>query len=116
VYLPEISVDRCAHADDSIDRRCRSVVSWQIIERKLLDHCSSMVTSDLALSAAARLAPAISTPSYTKMKEREREREREREKIKEKKERKGKEKESKLITKKKKTSMTCKPSALCSGN
>jgi hypothetical protein len=46
----------------------------------------------------------------------EREREREREKIKEKKERKGKEKESKLITKKKKTSMTCKPSALCSGN
>jgi len=48
-----------------------------------------MVTSDLALSAAARLAPAISTPSYTKMKERERERERE-DKRKKRKERKRK--------------------------
>jgi len=74
-----------------------------------------MVTSDLALSAAARLAPAISTPSYTKMKERERERERERE-DKRKKRKERKRKGEQINNEKKKTSMTCKPSALCSGN
>jgi len=70
-----------------------------------------MVTSDLALSAAARLAPAVSTPSYTKKKKRE--------KRKEKKKKEKRRKEGEQINnkkKKKRERQVCKPSALCSGN